>query len=375
MTPPSIGEDDTLGRPAEERIKTWYTAHGVTPGRSEATGVLGSFPVLPPFSLPQSTVGDVSGALRVPELANISPVFADKVLNLQFHGAAQSAAQAFANLPTALGSDQLPIPRHEQSPDPRRERPAYLPTGLGGPTIEQFSAVHGDDPVNPATGELVLRRTDLALSGVGVPFRLARVYRSRWSYRGVLGHGWTHSYDQRIDFGVTPCGRPAADWYTGDGAVIRFERSALGNWLAPRGLRFTMVTVPPRAVEVIAPDGVRLQFDTSDGSLNSISEPNGNTIQLKWSPVLAGPSAPLRLDEVTDTVGRKLQFHYRPDGYLEQVEVLETGLSVRYDVDANGDLVAAINAGGFREFVRVRHRSGARRGSRDNSNQRRPVRL
>jgi hypothetical protein len=54
------------------------------------------------------------------------------------------------------------------------------------------------DPVDPITGEFILRDIDLEFPSFGVPIRLVRTYRSRVDYDGPLGPGWDHSYNQRL---------------------------------------------------------------------------------------------------------------------------------------------------------------------------------
>src|SRR5690606_750443 len=63
----------------------------------------------------------------------------------------------------------------------------------------ELSDIDGLDPVNPATGEFIIEEVDLAFPGLGqLGFEHRRVYRSAVAYRGPMGHGWDHGYNQRL---------------------------------------------------------------------------------------------------------------------------------------------------------------------------------
>ena len=67
------------------------------------------------------------------------------------------------------------------------------------------SSLEGSDPVDAANGEFRHQVTDLVIRGVGLDLAITRSYRSRWSYEGPLGHGWTHSLNQFYEVVPTSC--------------------------------------------------------------------------------------------------------------------------------------------------------------------------
>src|SRR6266542_4396204 len=88
---------------------------------------------------------------------------------------------------TATGGTTPPL-----SVLPRGGSAAELAAAHGGDAagVKRGVRDQGSDPVNPATGEFFVDRTDFELSGVGLPFRMRRVYRNRWTYDGPRGFNW-----------------------------------------------------------------------------------------------------------------------------------------------------------------------------------------
>ena len=58
--------------------------------------------------------------------------------------------------------------------------------------------IRGGDPIDPVTGEYIIKEVDLALPSFGVGVALVRTYRSRVDYLGPMGPGWDHTYNQRL---------------------------------------------------------------------------------------------------------------------------------------------------------------------------------
>ena len=79
------------------------------------------------------------------------------------------------------------------------EDPAPSSQGQGLDSFFLFQGVGRIAQHDPAVlGEEARRARDWTLGGVA-PLRFDRVYFSSWSQRsGVLGHGWSHRYDEAI---------------------------------------------------------------------------------------------------------------------------------------------------------------------------------
>jgi hypothetical protein len=76
------------------------------------------------------------------------------------------------------------------------------PGGLGGPA-GPFGENPGmvGQPINLTTGNMYHRQTDLSLPGRRGGLTFTRTYNSRagYLYHGVLGFGWSHTYDIRLE--------------------------------------------------------------------------------------------------------------------------------------------------------------------------------
>ena len=226
------------------------------------------------------------------------------------------------------------------------EQDPWLPSGaagwlagdLGGQGHRRGAGVAGDDPVLPGTGEFVHERTDVALGGVGdVAFRFTRVYRSRFAYRGPLGHGWMHAYDQRLTASSDSCNNTIFEWRTGRGSVLRFEQGAGSVWRPSGGGTIRIVVGIANTREVVTKDGLRRIFDYR-GVLQRIVDRNANELRFFHTVSSAAGAIEARLDRIEDALGRRIHFRYRPDGFLERIEVDGLGLWAHYRVDGEGDL-------------------------------------
>ncbi|MCC7385599.1 MAG: hypothetical protein IT384_27370 [Deltaproteobacteria bacterium] len=236
-----------------------------------------------------------------------------------------------------------------------------LPQAQGGllelvPVTLDQDAFAGDvednersDPIHPGTGEFRYHHVDLRIEGVGLPFVFERVYRSRWSYNGPLGHGWTHSYDQKLVFEARQCGGAAA-WMSGDGGVVRFSSDNGRRWQAERGLPYLLRPDGSSGWRVIHPDGVESAFDR-DGKLSEIRDLNGNRIRFVWSSVFAIDSTDRAyvLKTAFDTTGRRIDFDYDTRGYLTSLRVGALSARVSFAIDPLGDLVGVTDLDGYTE--------------------------
>ncbi len=205
---------------------------------------------------------------------------------------------------------------------------------------ESLQTVH-DDPVHPGTGEFFIRETDLALPGVGLNVELIRTYKSRSRDTSPLGYGWTHSYHQFLKTKTTACGDLRVEWKTGQGTSLVFEGSEENGWMAESKSPFKLKASSEDEFVITNSNGVRSTFEKSGQSLfvlTSIQDLNDNTIALSWENDSEATLPSARLRQITDTMGRQIDFHYE-NGFLTRVDVPLLGAELRYHVDENGDLV------------------------------------
>ncbi|MFJ3539051.1 FG-GAP-like repeat-containing protein [Streptomyces sp. NPDC090109] len=185
------------------------------------------------------------------------------------------------------------------------------------------------DPVNTATGIFYDRNTDAALSGVGVPFRLERTYRSDSSAVGLLGRGWSTAFDSKL----TTVSGSTATLQEGDGARVVFKEQA-GTYTAPAASNLKLAKSGTNYI-LTSRDLTRRTYNAS-GQLLSILDRSGQGLTLTY----AGG----RLASVSDALGRTVEFTLDTAGLLTSVK-LPDSTTVTYEY-TNGLLTSAKDPSG-----------------------------
>ncbi|WP_188282646.1 FG-GAP-like repeat-containing protein [Streptomyces sp. CBMA29] len=233
--------------------------------------------------------------------------------------------------------------------------PAVFTPGIPGGMDGQCSCSHQTnraDPVNTATGTVSETVTDAVVPGAGVPFALARSYRSdATSTTGLVGKGWSLAFESSLI--------PASDKATlvdADGARVVFTKNGDGSYATPKPVRYTLVAVAG-GFTVTALDHSTRTFDQT-GQLTAMKDSDGRGLTLTYtSGVLssvtdaAGRTASLdvdtgsgRLTAVTLADGRSVHYAYT-GGQLTSVTGTDTGVT-HYTYDAAGRLATIVDPAG-----------------------------
>jgi YD repeat-containing protein len=204
------------------------------------------------------------------------------------------------------------------------------------------------DPVDVATGDVVLEQTDLSLPGV-LPLVLERVHQSSQRGGRWFGESWVSSLDQRL---LVTQDLVAAVF--ADGRVLLWRRADLdgdgsGAVLPVTGQAWSLHRSPDEAYTVTDPQrGLTWRYERRQGF---------------WQ--YSRGQGELPLVSLTDRAGHVATFDYdlegRPayvthsGGYRVSVQITErrvTGLAlgdvplVRYEYDDSGNLAAIVNSSG-----------------------------
>jgi RHS repeat-associated protein len=179
------------------------------------------------------------------------------------------------------------------------------------------------DPVDVASGEMVLSQTDLALPGV-LPLVLRRTHISGYRYGHCFGVSWASSLDERLE--LTGSG---AIWAREDGSLLvyaRLPREEGEEVLPLEGERIALTYVERSALGDIT-------YATTDVR-------SGLTRRFTGNPYTSGSL--YWLHEIEDRNGNALQFA-RDDEGLPSAVVHEGGYRVRVSRDADLGRVTALD--------------------------------
>ncbi len=212
-------------------------------------------------------------------------------------------------------------------------------------------------PVNVATGTVSTSAVDLELPGA-IPVRFAREYDNNWSDRDLgLGHGWSHSLDQRVwlEEGCVVV-------LEGDGRELEFSTRELPDRVMRKGDRVwhpvhraTLVAKGELRWELHGADGIIREFapipgefpankDRGMARLVAMRRRDGQRVELTYDPHA-------RLHRVVDCGGRIVELEHDARGRLRRLWAPSadgTGLRqhAEYRYSDDGDLVSVVDATG-----------------------------
>ncbi|TNM33496.1 HYD1 signature containing ADP-ribosyltransferase family protein [Streptomyces sedi] len=151
------------------------------------------------------------------------------------------------------------------------------------------------DPVDVATGELLMSATDVLLPGV-LPLTVERHHVSGYRAGSAFGHGWSSTFDQRLvldEYGVR--------FLTADGMFLLYPRP-----------------IPGEAVYPVEGPRWSLSWDGVAGSPLAVHQVETG-LTLRFAPVAGRPASELPVTAITDRNGNLQQFVYDSDGFLTDV--------------------------------------------------------
>ncbi|WP_405603670.1 DUF6531 domain-containing protein [Streptomyces sp. NBC_01410] len=208
------------------------------------------------------------------------------------------------------------------------------------------------DPVDVASGEMVLSQTDLALPGV-LPLVLRRTHISSYRFGQCFGTSWASTLDERLE--LTASG---AAWARDDGSVLVYPQLPAENGqevLPLEGDRLSITFVERTALgdatyAVVDPhSGLTRRFTGNPYQggglywLNEIEDRNGNAVRIGRSedglPVMVLHEGGYRVALSSDpALGRVTGLEVRtPDGPVE---------IAAFGYDSDGNLESVANSGG-----------------------------
>ncbi|MFK0117201.1 DUF6531 domain-containing protein [Streptomyces sp. NPDC090994] len=179
--------------------------------------------------------------------------------------------------------------------------------------VEPDKRVCRTDPVDVASGQMLLEQTDLDLPGV-LPLVLRRTHLSDYTYGTWFGRSWASTLDERIEVDI----RNQATWAREDGTVLVYDR--LPTPQEPEILPLEGPRIPLRRISEMGARHIECAAtDPRTGWTRYFTKPGGNGWQL-W------------LTAMEDRNGNQIDIHR--DGTGQPIAVSHSG---GYDVKVSGD--------------------------------------
>jgi YD repeat-containing protein len=221
------------------------------------------------------------------------------------------------------------------------------------------------DPVDPASGLVVIRQTDLGFGGARGQVAITRTMRGLTANPGPFGTGTNHNYGYLLDTtNAATIGFVAGVPSAGVINLIMPDGNQWPFYSQPNGT-YNNTTIPTLLGAVISnlspystiygsgfgatlrwKDGTVYQFQPvlvgqpQIAFLMSITDPNGNVITLARSP-----SAPNEIVQVIDPVGRSLNLTYDSSQRITSITD-PIGRAVQYAYNSQGTLAKVTDVGG-----------------------------
>lgn len=211
------------------------------------------------------------------------------------------------------------------------------------------------DPIDVASGDVILQQTDVELAGV-LPLVLARVHVSSYRVGRCFGPSWASTLDQRLEVDERGI------WFAADdGTLLSYPRPGPGSSAMPvAGPRRALFRDEDGHYAVTDADRARtLHFGAGEGALPllAVTDRNGNRIDFDRDP--SGVPTEIRHSggyrvRVDSEDGRVIALHLRgadngadlllvryeyEDGHLANV-VNASGLPLRFTYDHSGRLTS-----------------------------------
>jgi RHS repeat-associated protein len=192
---------------------------------------------------------------------------------------------------------------------------------------------YSDDPVNTLLGNFVYNYIDVEVPALGPDVVIERWYNHQSRYNGLLGIGWTFTYDMRLEV-VENLLLSGARLRYADGHTVNFARDSAGEMVST-DTPHDILTQEGSDYLLTVKDGTQYRFN-SEGYLMSVRDDDGNSILLAYT----GEG----LTTITDASGRVLSFTYNGEGDITGIHVPDYGM-LTYDYQ-DGRLTAATDTEG-----------------------------
>ncbi|MER6393168.1 putative T7SS-secreted protein [Streptomyces sp. NPDC001523] len=293
-------------------------------------------------------------------------------------GAGASAIRRGAAL-GRLANGELPKPHLPDAPDRRLSPRENLNENKPDKSREQDCKTCVDDPVDVATGRMVLPQTDLVLPG-SFPLVFGRTFESSYRSGRWFGPAWASTVDQRLEVDAE-----GVILVQPDGSLLEYPHPepAGAPVLPTLGRRLPMTRDADGWYTVTDPETGQVRHFSDDGLLSQIDDRNGAWIAFTYEEETGAPlaishsggyevrmtSAEGRITGLALADGTEILRYGYTDGHLTEV-TNSSGRPLRFEYDALGRITSwtDTNDRRFDYVYDARHRCIAQSGTNGHLN-------
>jgi RHS repeat-associated protein len=191
--------------------------------------------------------------------------------------------------------------------------------------------------VNSATGNLLLRQSDLTIpGGLGPDMTVGRTYNSFQPGPNPTAYGPAWTMDTASGIRLEDHGGYNQYFYGPSGYIVPFLYQDGTNFTTPKGFDVTLRREPDRR-HTLTENATQTKYVFENAGadqtakLSYIEDRNGRRIRFAYQP------SSFRVDTITDSQDRVTQFYYDASGRIERM-VDPAGREYRYGYNAAGQL-------------------------------------
>ncbi|MFJ9079431.1 putative T7SS-secreted protein [Streptomyces sp. NPDC102278] len=263
-------------------------------------------------------------------------------------GAGASAIRRGATL-GRLANGELPKPHLPDAPDHKPSARDNLNENKPDKSREQDCKTCVDDPVDVATGRMVLPQTDLVLPG-SLPLVFGRTFESSYRSGRWFGPTWASTVDQRLEIDAE-----GVILVQPDGSLLEYPHPepAGAPVLPTLGRRLPMTRDADGWYTVTDPETGQVRHFSEDGLLSQIDDRNGAWIAFTYEEETGAPlalshsggyevhmtSAEGRITGLALADGTEILRYGYSDGHLTEV-TNSSGRPLRFGYDALGRITS-----------------------------------
>ncbi len=211
---------------------------------------------------------------------------------------------------------------------------SLAPAALIPKTVVSNKMSMTKDPINLATGEMIIQASDISLKGRGPALSLVRTFRSQSTFSGLFGYCWRSAYDINLTKDVVG----NVTIFDEKGVAIYFYVQPNGGYVPSLGNHSFLTKNADGTYTLLDEHGIVTTYNAT-GRFSKIIDRNGNTLSFVYNPTVNGGTY------IQDTTGQRILLGLDSGGRIISAQD-PAGRTIFYGYDANSNLSLISDAAG-----------------------------